>query len=521
MKLKQRRAKKSTRGFYLQDFILNNTVFKVGSNYKYVIDVKHHKIIILPSESENDYTVSKRMTKYGEKPVMDMKKEEVKQFTNNFDYLQVTIYEDQVIVEGFNEEKENISSITSALSNIVKDTVSSAKKAFRRNVTDITHLLRVKKQCHMVLSAKSLEQAVGDYQQISFDELVEFDASCVSSSSIIHLKEAFQKIKLPLTVCSLFAGSGLLDKAFMDAGFDVIFALEIDKEACETYKYNIGNHIVQADITKFDKSRIPSSTVMIGGSPCQGFSNSNRYTHFLDNPKNLLVREYINSVKANKECKVFVLENVPQLLTAGDGQFLNEIKEELSDFEITSSVLCSADYGDPQLRDRAIVIGSKIGKIDLPEPTVQPGNYMTVRQAFEGLHDSIPNQLDFSKPKDETLERMKYVPQGGNIYDIPENIRPNGKHSDLYKRLMWDKASITIVNVRKATILHPVLNRILSIRECARLFGLKDSFIFKGTLASMQQQIANAVPWHLGYAVANSVKTAISKFNVTNCVATV
>ncbi|WP_414858882.1 DNA cytosine methyltransferase [Paenibacillus sp. Soil787] len=142
---------------------------------------------------------------------------------------------------------------------------------------------------------------------------------------------------------------------------------------------------------------------------CQGFSNSNRYTNFLDNPNNFLVKHYIESIKANENCKIFCLENVPRILTAGNGQFKDEIYEALSDFEITSGVLCAADFGSAQMRDRAIIIGSKLGKIDLPKSVLQPHEYRTVRQSFEGLHNDVPNQLDVSKSKEETLEKMKYV----------------------------------------------------------------------------------------------------------------
>lgn len=89
-------------------------------------------------------------------------------------------------------------------------------------------------------------------------------------------------------------------------------------------------------------------------------------------------------------------------------------------------------------------------------------------------------------------------------------------HSSIYRRLEEDKPSITITNVRKSNILHPTENRVLSIRECARLFGLRDSFEFVGNLSSKQQQIANGVPVQLAKAVGNVIKKAISMFNVRN-----
>ena len=94
--------------------------------------------------------------------------------------------------------------------------------------------------------------------------------------------------------------------------------------------------------------------------------------------------------------------------------------------------------------------------------------YKTVRQAFEGLHDGIPNQLDYSKSKPDTMKRMSFVPQGGNFKDIPEEYRGKGTHSNSYRRLAWDEPSITIANPRKSNLMPPEGNRMLSVRECAR-----------------------------------------------------
>lgn len=247
----------------------------------------------------------------------------------------------------------------------------------------------------------------------------------------------------------------------------------------------------------------------------------NRQTNYLDNPNNLLVKEFIDSIKANSNCQVFVLENVPKILTAGNGQFKQEIYDELSEFEITSGVLTATDFGGAQERKRAFFIGSKIGRIDLPQPTHAPGNYTTVRQALEGLHDDVPNQRDFTKPKASTIERMKTVPEGGNWRNFPDEFKTEGMftgntHSSVYRRLAWDKPSITIANPRKSNITHPSENRILSVRECARLFGLKDDFIFKGSLSKMQQAVCNSVPVQLARSVAKVVKNAIMQYNIRN-----
>jgi DNA (cytosine-5)-methyltransferase 1 len=137
------------------------------------------------------------------------------------------------------------------------------------------------------------------------------------------------------------------------------FAVELNADAVKTYSANHGKHIIQADIMKVDMNRF-TSPVMFGGPPCQGLSNENRRTNYLDNPNNLLLKQFIDAVKANEACQIFILENVPQILTAGGGQFKEEIVNALQDFEIESGVLNAADYGAPQSRERGNFFGSNI-----------------------------------------------------------------------------------------------------------------------------------------------------------------
>lgn len=312
-----------------------------------------------------------------------------------------------------------------------------------------------------------------------------------------------------MNIVSLFSGVGGLDLGFIQEGFNIVWANDFDRSACETYRRNIGNHIYHGDITEVSPDDIPDCDMIIGGSPCQGFSNANRTTHFLDNPKNLMVREFIRIVKAKLPI-IFVLENVPQILTAGDGQFFDEICDELSDYKVTAKVMDSSEYGVPQARKRAIIIGCLYGSITHPLPTyTQP---RTVKDAFKGLDDSLPNQKDYSKSTETNVRLMQYVPQGGNIFSIPENERPRGSHSSRFKRLKEDRPSITITNPRKSIIIHPNENRILSIRECARIQSFPDDFVFYGNLADKQQQVANAVPPLLGKVIAEEIRLYLDLF---------
>lgn len=468
MHIKKRKAKLSERGIYIQDIELLKTQFKPGSTYSYIVDPKKKEVRIVPSEDGNK--VSKRKHKESVKSVIDIRNREALQAFEGSDYLEVTIFEDYIKVTGIKKSSGVVYSLSDYM------------------VTS-----------EVLLSRRDLKAASGEqlslFSSISFEE--EFEDAY-----------QFDEIDEVITAVSLFSGAGVMDLGFKE-DFKIIFGVEKDKHAVETYRHNHGDHIVEKDIRDLIKSDIPRAKLMFGGPPCQGFSNSNRVTNFLSNPNNLLVREFIESVKANPDCEVFVLENVPGILTAGDGQFLSEIKEALSDFEVTAKVLNSSNFGTPQSRRRAIIVGSKIGKINLPDS--DNSMRLNVGQAFLNLSDCTPNQLDYSKPREQTIERFRHVPPGGNIHDIPEAIRPRGSHSISYRRLMLNEVAPAIVNPRKSNILHPLEDRILSVRECARLFDVPDSFTFKGTLASMQQQIANAVPVKLAKAVAKTIKEAFQR----------
>lgn len=226
------------------------------------------------------------------------------------------------------------------------------------------------------------------------------------------------------------------------------------------------------------------------------------------------MRSYINVAKSMKSLKVFVIENVPQIVTKG-AKFIQELKDSMSDFEITIKKVDASNYGCTQKRERAIIIGSKIGKIELPDSILAP--VKTVRQALAGIKSDSPNQQDYSKPSKDTVERMSYVPQGGNYLDIPEHLRKKGVHSNSYYRLEWDNLCKTLPNVRKSQIMHPEENRILSVREVARLSGLfpdknGKEFEFLGTLANKQQMLANCVPLELSTVIAQTIKKKFEEF---------
>lgn len=293
----------------------------------------------------------------------------------------------------------------------------------------------------------------------------------------------------------------------------MILSTDFNKDCCKTLEHNFNHKVICDDVNnlKFNKG---FADVVIGGSPCQSLSNTNRKngSKLLDNPKNSLVLSYIHKVQEVNPL-VFVYENVPQVITALDGLFIKEFKERLPDYHIEVKVLNAYDYGVAQIRKRAIFIGSRIGIIKHPEPLIK---YLTIRDAFKGLNDNVSNQLDRRNSKEETIHKISYIPPGGNWECLPEkykiNLHKSKTQSTLYSRLHNDKPSNTLVHFGKSVIIHPEENRIISVREGARIQGFPDDHVFVGTLNEKIQMVANAVPVPLSKAIATQIKKEIDNY---------
>lgn len=351
-------------------------------------------------------------------------------------------------------------------------------------------------------------------------------------------------------------------------GFMIAVASDMDRDAIATYKKNHpGTHAVLGDLTAEEtKVKISRAVekltgrktvdLVIGGPPCKGFSSANRMTRNNSNPLNDLALHFAEMVERMNPF-AFVMENVPGMISLQSGRILDAVKEKLreQDYENTDHfVLNSADYGVPQKRQRMFLMGSKSrvrmgppekthGELDdvRTDPTLKP--YVTAGDAIGDDLPAIPECTAFP-PSDEytgvpktemqsylrsgtrraknhcttvsrslTVRRFRHVPQGGNWLDIPEHLmKVEGKyenldnmHSIIYRRLNPAEPSVTVTNFRKAMLIHPVQNRLLSVREAARIQTFPDRYEFEGRLGSIQQQVSDAVPVKLAEAVANTV----------------
>lgn len=445
----KKRLIKMTNRFYIQDKDLLKTNFKPGTNYTFAIYNNELTIV----KSSKGTKVSSRQDHNEVKPVIDIRSKKALKMFDTCSSFELFIYNDHIIIKGVDSNKEIVN-------------VGNINKSFLEEI-----------------------------------------AACKQNNIPFKNRRIGELFKDTLNVVSLFSGAGFMDLGFKKAGFNLKFALELEKDMCETYRKNLGDHIVQADINKYDLNKIPDAHVVIGGSPCQDFSNTNRVAKILDSPKNLLVKKWIEVVKKTKSCLVAVLENVPQLLTKGK-KFVDEIKLELSNFNITIHLLNAYDFGTAQIRKRAFIIASKVGPINIK--TSNKIKKTTVESAFYGLNSAVPNQNDYTQSKKSTIEKMKYIKPGENFRSIPGESHKN-RQSNVYRRLEFNKPSITIVNPRKSQILHPKENRILTVRECARLFDVPDDYVFYGSLSSKQQMVANGVCVNVAFYIAKHVKMYIGR----------
>lgn len=173
------------------------------------------------------------------------------------------------------------------------------------------------------------------------------------------------------TVAGLFSGCGGLDLGFKQAGFDVVWANDFFKEAVETYKNNIGNHIVLGDITKIPSSDIPDNfDILLGGFPCQGFSIAN-INRSMKDERNFLYKEMLRIIN-DKQPKYFVAENVKGLLSMQKGKVIKMIMNDFRElgYEVDYKLMKASEYGVPQHRERVVIMGNRLGlKNKFPEKT--------------------------------------------------------------------------------------------------------------------------------------------------------
>ncbi|MEQ9105715.1 MAG: DNA cytosine methyltransferase [Rhodothermales bacterium] len=363
----------------------------------------------------------------------------------------------------------------------------------------------------------------------------------------------------PFRLIDLFAGAGGLTLGFADMVdehgnriFDPVWANDFNDDAAATYNANFGPHCTSGDILSLldDGLQLPDADVVIGGPPCQGFSLLNKKR--AADPRKQLWRPYMEIVD-RVGAKVFVMENVRQLLSSAEFHDIKRAAEDLG-FNVSAAVLCAADYGVPQERYRTFIVGSRTANaadafppkrthynnLRLDSSAILFDEYVENPYPWRDVHSAIadlpapegteirnmsgPLDLHFGRnPTDKSMLRYKAVPPGGNRFDLQKNapeitpqcwIRKKSGGTDLFGRLWWNRPSVTIrtefFKPEKGRYLHPDQHRPITHREAARLQSFPDDFVFVGSKIEIARQIGNAVPPGLARAIARSVHALLT-----------
>jgi DNA (cytosine-5)-methyltransferase 1 len=337
-----------------------------------------------------------------------------------------------------------------------------------------------------------------------------------------------------LRLIDLFAGIGGMTCGFVKAStpevrYEPVFAVELEAQLAAIYRANFGDHVHQGDIAGVQE--FPEADVVIGGPPCQGFSPLGRDRDIASRVAlNSLWRHFVEALEQSRPY-VFVMENVPELLRSAEyARFKKLVGPRGLGYTIRQDVLLAADFGVPQLRRRAIVVGSRLGPPPWPVRTNTAATYVTVRKALKDLPlDPDGRRWHRMRPniRPSSIERYKAVPEGGNRFDLARNRpdllprcwrdKPTGT-TDGFGRLWWDRPALTIrtefYKPEKGRYLHPEAHRPITVREaaCLQSFPRRHAkppygFIFPEHLPMtvVAKGIGNAVPPKLAQAIGSAV----------------
>lgn len=365
---------------------------------------------------------------------------------------------------------------------------------------------------------------------------------------------------------SLFAGAGGCSLGFKNAGVEILAAFENADAAIATYNMNFGANICRnVDLESCDFLQLRNDLglqhgeldLIIGGPPCQGFTTAGN--RFWDDPRNKLVQNYAQALEAFYP-RWFMMENVEGILTTGKGIYVVECIKKMIDLGYTVNLkkVYMQEYAVPQRRKRVIIVGNREGKkFDFPEPierasgAIYKNSSFTLREAISDLESCDVPEIDHIQ-KAETgiqLERISALKVGQTMKDLPGYLQhdsfkrrasrrvcdgtPSEKRGGApsgLKRLSYDEPCLTITSAAPSEFVHPVKNRTLTIRECARIQTFPDTFLFYGTDAQKILQIGNAIPPVFAEQMAkqiikcdentpNEERPSLAKFDVTKAAA--
>lgn len=325
-----------------------------------------------------------------------------------------------------------------------------------------------------------------------------------------------------LKLVSLFSGCGGMDLGFKQAGYDIVFANDIDNDAVATYRDNIGE-IVQKDIREIHEDEIPECDILTGGFPCQPFSSAGNRKGVADE-RGTLFHECIRIIR-KRQPKIVLFENVRGILSIKnmDGSKLIDEIERIMDesgYNVNYKLLKASDYGVPQNRYRVIIVGIRKDlnkRFVFPKPLKSED--LTLGSVLDNLDPNLPNNEHW-RLSPQSQEIIPYITEGGSWKDIPydklpermKRIRDNikkYKSPNFYRRYSRTEICGTITAAatpENCGIIHPTEDRRFTVREVARIQSFPDDFVFSANnISGKYKVIGNAVPPKLSYILAKQI----------------
>lgn len=327
-----------------------------------------------------------------------------------------------------------------------------------------------------------------------------------------------------MDVVSLFSGCGGLDLGFHQAGFNIVWANEYDKSIWDTYEFNHPNtQLDKRDIRKIVPDDIPDCIGIIGGPPCQSWSEAGSQRG-IDDSRGQLFFDYIRILREKKPL-FFLAENVSGILAKKHDKSFQNILYYFKNagYEVTYKLLNASDYLVPQDRKRVIIIGYRKDMGGIFEYPDVINHKLTLENAIYDIKNIEAIPIDSKINKSHLI--------------IPNHEYKEGSFSSIYmsrnRVRTWDEASYTIQAGARHAPIHPQANKMiwvekdkwvfdpkslkpyrrLSVRECARIQTFPDNFIFKYKyISDGYKMVGNAVPVMLAKILANKIFIDIKQY---------
>lgn len=328
-----------------------------------------------------------------------------------------------------------------------------------------------------------------------------------------------------MKVISLFAGAGGLDLGFEKAGFEIVAANEFDKTIWDTYEYNHSAPLIKGDIREIPSSAFPECDGIIGGPPCQSWSEAGALRG-IEDARGQLFYDYIRILR-DKKPKFFLAENVSGMLAGRHSEAVKNIIKLFKEcgYDVSMTLVNAKDYGVAQERKRVFFIGFRDDlniQFTFPKGSTEDNDKkITLRDIIWDLQESAVPAAQQNRHNEEAVNNNEYF---------------TGEFSPIFmsrnRVKSWDEQAFTVQASGRQCQLHPQapkmvkvglndcrfvegqesLYRRMTIREIARIQGFPDSFKFIYTSTNdAYKMIGNAVPVNLAYEIALEIKKVLSE----------